>query len=359
MKPIFKLLLMLLLPALAFAGPEKFTGKYTKEKTIKKEYTVNADAELKIENSYGNIDIVSWNENRISIEISIKTNGDNENDTEKRLNEISVDFSGNSSLVTAKTIISSNKGWNFFGSKSNNVSMEINYIIKMPITNSVNLNNSYGAITINELKGNAKIKCEYGQLIIGDLRGGNNSLSFDYTNKSSIGYIKTGVIKANYSGFILRKADDIKLNGNYNNIEILDVKKLSYNCDYGKITIDKIQDLIGKGNYLTSKIGAVTGSAIMNSNYGNISIEKLSSSMKSLSVTSGYTQLKIGFERNLDFNFSINTSYANFKGENLVNVTNSSKDGTNKMYSGYHGSPSSSNVININSNYGNVTFNEI
>ena len=38
--------------------------------------------------------------------------------------------------------------------------MKINYTIKLPVTNSVDLNNNYGAISINNLDGNAKICCE-------------------------------------------------------------------------------------------------------------------------------------------------------------------------------------------------------
>ena len=359
MKPLFKiLLLVLMLPAIVFAGPERFKGKYTKEKTIKKEYTVNPDAELKIENNYGNIDVVSWNENRISIEVTIKTNGNDENEVQKRINDISVDFTGNASLVTAKTIINKSKS-NWFGSNNSNISMEINYIVKIPVTNSIDLNNNYGAISINQLKGKAKIKCDYGQLIIGELLADNNSLSFDYTNKSSIGFMKSGIIKANYSGFTLEKAEEIKLSGNYNNTEIQDIKTLDYNCDYGKISIGKSQDLIGRSNYLTSRIGTITGSSHLNSTYGNITIDKLTSTTNNVLIKASYTQVKLGFEKTLSFNFSINTSYSNFKGENIVNVTKSSINGSEKMYSGYHGSPSTLNSININSSYGNVTFMEL
>ena len=79
MKTRFKFIVsLLLLPALIFANEGKFNGKYTKEKTIKKEYNVNANAGLKVTNSYGNIDIVTWNENRTVIEVLIKTNGNDE-----------------------------------------------------------------------------------------------------------------------------------------------------------------------------------------------------------------------------------------------------------------------------------------
>ena len=58
----FRLLtLLLVLPLLTFANG--WNGKHTKEKTIHKEYNVSANATLKVNNSYGNLDITTWNEN--------------------------------------------------------------------------------------------------------------------------------------------------------------------------------------------------------------------------------------------------------------------------------------------------------
>ena len=133
------LLFLFLLPALAFATNGKLKGKYTKEKTVKKEFTVNSNAGLTVKNSYGNIDIVTWNENRTVIEVTIKTNGDNEEKVIERLKEINIEFSGNASLVTAETIFDNKKsGWSWWGSNNkNNVSVEVNYSIKLPINNTV------------------------------------------------------------------------------------------------------------------------------------------------------------------------------------------------------------------------------
>ena len=45
------LLIMLFLPMMVLANnPDKFKGKHTKEKTITKEFSVNSDALLKINN---------------------------------------------------------------------------------------------------------------------------------------------------------------------------------------------------------------------------------------------------------------------------------------------------------------------
>ena len=111
MKLPFKILIVLLvLPALVFANENpKFKGKYTKTKTINKEYTVNAEAALLVVNRYGNIDIITWNENRTVIEVVITTNGNNEEMVQKKLDGINVEFSGTASKVIAKTIIKGKK----------------------------------------------------------------------------------------------------------------------------------------------------------------------------------------------------------------------------------------------------------
>ena len=61
-------LAMLMLPLIGFAGND-LNGRITKQKKINKSFTVSKDALLEISNSYGNVDISTWNENRIEIEL--------------------------------------------------------------------------------------------------------------------------------------------------------------------------------------------------------------------------------------------------------------------------------------------------
>ena len=62
-------LLLFLIPALMIGSNSgSWRGKHTKEKTVKKEFTVNKDALLKVDNSYGNIDVVTYSGTTITIE---------------------------------------------------------------------------------------------------------------------------------------------------------------------------------------------------------------------------------------------------------------------------------------------------
>lgn len=357
MKLQFKhLIILFLLPAIVLANDCKFNGKYTKEKTVKKEYKVKSGAMLKVDNSYGNIDIVTWNENRTVIEVHIKTNSDDEEKAQKKLDAISIDFSGSPSLVSAKTIFQKNQSsWSFWG-KNNNVSMEINYTIKIPVGNSVDLNNDYGAISLDKLEGNAKIDCDYGQLLIGELWADNNSLSFDYTSKSTIGYMKSGKIDADYSSFALEKGERLELTADYTHSEIMDIKDIKYNCDYGKVIIGSANDIHGTGDYVTNRIGGVSGSLTLDTDYGSIRVDRFLASAKDVTINADYTGIKLGFDSGYSFDFVVDLSYSSLKGEEIVTVTKSHKNNSRRTYSGYHGNNNSGNLIKINSDYGGVTF---
>ncbi len=363
MKLLFSTLcLALLLPAVVFAAENpRFKGKYTKEKKLHKEYTVNAGAGLSVDNSYGNIDIVTWNENRIVIDVLIKTNGNNEDKVQDKLNDIDVEFSGNGSKVSARTIFKGRKSssWSWWGSNNNNVKMEINYTIKMPVTNSVELSNDYGSINLNRLEGNAKISCDYGQLNLGELLAENNSLNFDYTKNSSIGYMKSGKINADYSGFTIERAERLEINADYTHAEIDDVKNLNYNSDYGKINVGTVNNLIGRGDYIPLNVKTITGSLNVNTDYGSVTVDRIAASMKEVIINAEYAGIKLGFDAGCNFDFVVDLSYASFKGEEDLEVMKTSKDHSDKFYSGYYGRKGSGNTINIRSDYGGVSLQKL
>jgi len=351
----YSTILLLVFPVALLANDGKHKGKYTKEKTIKKEFNVNSDALLKVNNSYGNLNITSWNENRIMIEVHIKTNGNNEEKVQKKLDQITVDFENSSSMVTAKTIFNKGKSsWGWGG--NNNVNMQINYTIKLPIKNSVNLNNDYGNIILDRIDGHAKINCDYGRLEIGELHGRNNDLNFDYTSNSSIGYMKSGKIDADYSGFTIDRAGDLTINADYTNSSVLKMDNLQYSCDYGKIDIGEANNVTGNGDYITVKLGTVHGNVDIEADYGSIRIAEMAEDAGNLKIDSDYTGVKVGYDSQYHFDFEIRTSYAGVKGRDEFEVNISTEKSNDKYYKGYYGKANSGNNVNINSEYGGITF---
>ncbi|MGW9685905.1 hypothetical protein [Flagellimonas sp. 2504JD1-5] len=355
----YALLAFLLLPLAVVANTGKLKGKYTKEKTIKKEFDVNSDALFKVKNSYGNLNLTSWNEDRVVIEIHIKTNGNNEERVQKRLNEIDVDFETSSSLVSARTRFGdkgNNWGWNW--GKRNNVNVQVNYTIKLPVKNSIHLSNDYGNIYVDRIDGHAKINCDYGKIDIGELRGRNNELKFDYTSRSTFEYINSAEIIADYSGFTIEKAGDLVVKADYTNAVINEMVNLEYSSDYGSIEAKEVNSVNGNGDYIGVKLGTVHGDVNINSDYGSIKITELAADAGDVNIKTDYTGIKIGYNSGYHFDFDISTEYAGVSGMGNFEIQVSKEKSSEKYYNGYYGSDNSGNVIQITSDYGGVTFNQ-
>jgi hypothetical protein len=352
----YAIFLFFTLPTVIIAHDGKLKGKYTKEKTIKKEYEVDSDVLLKVKNSYGNLNVTSWNENRMLIEVHIKTNGNNEEKVQRKLDEIDVDFEASSDVVSARTIFNGNKSnWGINWGK-NNVNMQVNYTIKLPVKSSVHLNNDYGSIILDRVDGHAKINCDYGRLDIGELRGRNNELKFDYTSKSSIEFMNSGSIKADYSGFTLGKTNDLQLDTDYTNSTIKQMKNLEYNCDYGKLEVLEAGHVTGNGDYINVRLGTIHGDVDINADYGSIRIDKMAGDGGNVNIESDYTGIKMGYDTQYNFNFMLDLEYAGFKGKDGLEINVSKEKSTSKYYEGYYGNQSSGNNISIKSDYGSVTF---
>ena len=355
---LYKLFLIAaLFPALAFCnnGPR---GKHTEEKKISKEFNVSANSNLTIDNSYGSIDISTWDQNKVSIQVIIKTSGNDEEAVKKKLDDITVDFSQTSSGVSAKTRYSkSNKSWwsELFGS-SNNVNMEINYIVKAPARNNMDISNDYGSIFIDKLLGNSRISCDYGKLDIGELRGNSNHLSFDYTRKSHIGYVKNAEISADYSEYVIEDAERLDVNADYTDSRIMKVELLKFSCDYGSLEVDKVKKITGSGDYLSTKIGRVYNSLDVSVDYGALSIQKIMKGASEIKVSSDYAGVKVGYDPEMDFSFNVHTSYADVDGMEDLEVQKRHQQSTDKDFEGYYRNANSGSSIHINSSYGSVSF---
>ena len=360
---IYKLLFLIVIsPTIAFCtnpGVDvQIEGRITKEKKISKKFNVAADAILKIDNSYGNIDISTWDQNTVSIEVFIKTNGNDEEKVQQKLDDIRIEFNQTAAGVSAKTHFSkeNNSFWNMLFSNNSNVNMEVNYIIKAPVTNNVDLSNDYGNIFIDKLKGNSKISCDYGRIDIGELLGSSNNISFDYSRNSHFDYINKAIINADYSDFTIEDAKSLDINADYTKSNIKKVELIQFNADYGSMNVDKLKRIVGNGDYISVKLGQVFQSAELNLDYGNLEIEKVIKGAGEIKITTDYAGVKLGYAADHPFQFNVNSSYGSVNGMDNFEVDKQNQTSTSKSYSGYHLNNSARSTITIKSNYAGITF---
>lgn len=340
----------IIIPMITWAGNPK--GKIDKSKTIKKEFSVSANALVRIDNKFGNLDVVTWSENRVVMEITITVNGNSESKVIDQLEKIDVQFSSSQTEVFAKTVIQkSSSGW--WGS-NNNSNFEINYKVKMPVTNSADFANDYGSISLNELKGKADINCDYGKIIIGSLHHENNSINIDYTNNSTVEFINGGTINADYSGFIVDKAKKIDLNADYTSSSFEHIENLTFNCDYGSIAVDNGNRISGNGDYLTMKFGTIFKSLKVSADYGDIKVKELKAGFETVEIDADYTGVRLNVDPASAFKVIVKTSYGGFSYDDFMQFDKKIEKNNSKYYEGYAGNNNASSSINIETGYGSV-----
>ncbi|MDO1500813.1 hypothetical protein Q2T40_11795 [Winogradskyella maritima] len=354
----FKLLFAFLAPAVLLSSTSIDFAflKATVEKTIEKSYDVSSNATLKVDNSYGNVNVITWDENRIEIDVTIKVTSSSEEKAQKKLDDIDVKFSASRDWVSVETIFNKEKrSWWNWGS-NNNIKMQIDYTIKMPMTGNVNLNNDYGDITLDKLQGKAELNCDYGKITTKELMASGNSINFDYSNGCYFEYIKSGKINADYSSYTVSKTEGLVINADYTKSIIEMAENVEYNCDYGSLSISNINNLNGNGDYLSLRLGNVFKNVSIKADYGSIKIDRMASNAGNISIDTDYAGMTIGHDADYNFDFEIDLDYGGLRGDDGFEFSKKRVSSGSKYYSGFKGKSGSGNKVRINSDYGSITF---
>lgn len=338
------ILALVLLPYCLWAGD---TGKFKKEKTIRKAYNVSGNVLMDISHKYGTISVTTWDQNRAEIDVFVKVTGNNENEVNDRFNKIGVDFKTGNSLVSAR---SSMGGYAY----NDNITTEVNFIVKMPKSGRVKLDNEYGHIRLSEVDGSSMISCKYGSVNIDALNNITNTVKIEYSGGCRIGYMKGGSLTAQYSDIMLANSEKVTVTGEYSNVKMKNADDIKYKCSYGEINVENADIVTGRGDYATSRFNVIKKLANLTADYGHINIGSVERSVKNIAITSAYTSINIGYANDYPFDFEVHLKYNNLQAPGLKYTTSVEKS-ENSYYKGYNKS-SGINKIFIKSEYAPVKF---
>ncbi len=352
MKNIRLNILFLLLPFLLAANmPE---GRYKREKIIRQQYEVGRDGKVQIDNSYGNINVITWQQNKVDIKVTITVDGNDLDAVSKRIKSIWVDINKSPMRVTAVTHIgSSSQSWSlfswFFG-KSHQTNFQINYEVRMPENFDLKLTNDYGNIFINKLSGRLDLNADYGKFEIGELLHTQNEINTDYLSTSHIDFVKQAEINADYSKIIIDSAYKLRLNCDYSTIKIKDVRFIKFNNDYGSINIANGKEIYGSGDYATRNFGGI---AVLKfeGDYGSVHVKSLSKNFDQVHLVCDYTTIKIENPEQVPYRVDIQQEYGCFKHSGLE-IYREINDNGDKEIKAYYLDRNAPSIIKITEDYG-------
>ena len=296
--------------------------KVEKKKSYSKSYPLTGSTQIKLDNSFGEMKIITWDKNEAKADVAITVKANTEQRAQELLDDIKIEDGKDGNSVYFKTEIKSNKNRNWSKSdddddddeddkkgkhkKSHSPSMEINMTVYMPASNPIEALNSFGNMIVPDLTGATEIASKFGSLKCGKLSN-NKELSVEF-GKAEIEHINGGEVSISYSTNV--------------------------------ITIQKMSGDI-KGIFEFSK------SILL----------KIDNSLTKLNLNTSYTPVEIEVPGTFSGDFNIKTNFGSFKNDSDIKISEEKDDDDwspkfDHKYSGKAGNGGCK--VKINSSFGAI-----
>ncbi len=347
------------------------TDDYTEfTKEVDKIFDINEKGTVYIGNKYGNMNIKTWDKNKVEVHAVIKVDAKNQQQADEIFERIYVEFNHSSNHVSAQTIFedSDKSWWSSLWSGGNNADhYEIHYEVTMPKTCMADLSNKYGNISIEDLAHHAKIWLKYGNLDGGDIQGnlelylkygngkllniGDLQLDLGYGNFAAI-TCADAEITSKYSEITLVTAKNIIVQSKYDNYSLGTVKALEYTGKYDNYVVLNADKISIHTKHTDFEVHMLNESITMESKYGSASIHGTSPSFNLAIFDSSYTPIELITKAN--FSLDAELKYADANITDRINFHNKEIDDKYTKLIGDTGAIDDVAIIKADLRYGHL-----
>jgi hypothetical protein len=279
-----------------------------KQRLINRNYPVTADDKLEITNQFGNVVVSTWDKNEIVVDIEISARANSEEKAQEIMNKIDVKDAKDGHTIWFKTKVGEihNNNNNHGGRGEGERGFYIDYVIHMPATNRLEIENSFGKTEIPAFKGLVTLTSKFGSLNTGKL----------------------------------------------DNVDQIDV-------EFGKAYITSVTN--GKVAFKfnkESRIGKVDGTVKISSEFSQNVQFNVADDINELSVFESYSGVRMVVNKDLSAQFDVHTSFGNFHNESDFSINEAKEDQSDygphfdKDYSGRSGDGRAK--IRVKSSFGSV-----
>jgi hypothetical protein len=288
----------------ANAQKERKRYEHFKERNINKTYTASGNS-LTIDNSFGNVEVITSNNNEIKVDVRIEASSSSAENAEKTFNAITVMDEKKGNNIYFKTTVG-NSGYK--GCNNCHNSMSIDYTIHLPSNIKLNIENSFGAITMPDYSGDVLLTSKFGSLTAGILSN---------------------------------------------------VKKIL--VEFGHAKIKSLDNIDAVFKFSTVDLDNITGSNKLKFEFCSVAKIGLTSAVTSLSVNESYSTVNLQPAVNLPISFNIRTSFGSFVNRTGIDINRTDKPDqygpdSEKEYEGKSGNGAIK--VDVKSSFGNIIIGE-
>lgn len=358
---------------LAHDGMEKVDFKKKKEftKSIKKEFDISADGLVGLTNKYGKVEVKTWDQNRVKVDVLITVNAGSEDRANESFDRIKIEFSNQSDWVKAETQFESQKkSWiSSWWDSDDGANFTIDYEVHMPGSCDLELSNKYGHSTVAKMEGKATVVAKYGDV---SMEGVDDDLSLNigYGNatvasardaKVIIKYGKLRLedvrdvnLESKYSKVYISKAGDLETISKYDTYRLGEIREIHNQGKYDDFEIERAENVDAHARYSDFNINHLLQRGHFQLEYGDLHIDALASNFSKVEVESRYTGISIDVEDGASFELDVKTDHAGIHYPSGANIQYDVDRGSSHEVRGVVGSDGSKSLIHVRAEYGNV-----
>ena len=347
MKTIYKFLPVLLLIFILFPGRVSAHDDYTK--VIKKEYTVNPNAQVILENKFGQIHCNNWDKNMVSIEIRITVTASSLEKANKLLDLVNIASEGSPSKVETRTVFDK-EGF------SGNSKVNVDYTVNMPATVELNLTNNFGDVFLNELSGKGNFNIAYGNVEINKLMNSNNVIDIKF-GKGDIHYITGAMVALKYSELKVEYAGSLYVDSKFSNLEGNKIISLSMGFEGGKVDVENSSVVTGTSKFSDLSFSHLDKKIDLDIQYGNCDIDQIAADFTLVSVRNKYGSVTVNIPSGSSYRLDAELKFCDLDfPDDQANFTQKIIGNTSKSYRAIVGkNPNPEAKVIVRSEFGNVS----
>jgi len=347
MKTLFKILPALLLIFILVPRISRAHDDYTK--VIKKEYTVNPDAQVILENKFGQIHCNNWDKNLVSIEIRITVTAPSQEKATKLLDLVNIVSDGTPSNVQVRTV---------FGKEgfSGNSKVNVDYTVNMPATVNLNLTNKFGDVFLNDLSGKGNFNIAYGNMEINKLMNSDNVIDIKF-GKGDIQYITGAMVSLKYSEMKVEYAGSLFVDSKFSNLEGGKIISLSLGFEGGKVDVDNSSAVTGKSKFSDLSFSHIDKKVDLDIQYGNCDVDQLAADFSLVSVRNKYGDVSVNIPAGTSYTLDADLKFCDLDfPEDQATFTQKIFTNTSKSFKATVGKkPNPEAKVIVRSEFGNVS----
>ena len=314
MKKILILTTLVLTAFVSFANRwsdnNRYSYRFEEQKTVEQTFDVEALPNLVMDGRYSDFIITTWDQPQIDIKVKITVKSDKEKTVQQLMDIISVELTQECNTVTAKTVFNNKIN------KSFNASVSIKYYVKVPKDVLMDLDTSYGDITIDEAREELKVNIKYGDFKADSLQIDaitKNYIEVIYGN-INIDYVNHIAMRLTYGDSKINTCDYIDGLLRYSKIFITNLDNCMLDLKYSDARIEKANKIsMGNAAYSDIKVRDLTNRITAN----NLKYSDLTVTMSTLSpqvtIDSQYSDVVLYIDESASFDYKLDSSYGDIK----------------------------------------------